>query len=67
MYASLLYEVYFIYFYIYRKILYDSDEGVDRHFSVLLSKVDVRKAPWGLYNFYRLQVITMYDELWFEK
>ena len=32
------------------------DEDVDLFFDVLLTKIDVRKAPWGLYNFYKMQV-----------
>ena len=32
------------------------DEDVDLFYDVLLTKIDVRKAPWGLYNFYKMQV-----------
>ena len=34
------------------------DEDVDLFFDVLLTKIDVRKAPWGLYNFYKMQVTS---------
>ena len=32
----------------------EDDTGLP--FDVLLTKIDVRKAPWGLYNFYKMQV-----------
>ena len=39
-----------------REVEYDYE--VNLFYDVLLTKIDVRKAPWGLYNFYKMQVTT---------
>ncbi len=39
------------------------DEDQEMPYDVLLTKIDVRKAPWGLYNFYKMQVTYLSNHI----